>query len=59
MKSWVWITRWFLFCFRYSGLYQMYHKKHETPSIRVSFNKINKRLVFRIKDGYKLELQTP
>ena len=37
----------------------MYHKKHETPSIRVSFNKINKRLVFRIKDGYKLELQTP
>ena len=41
----------------------MYHKKHETltkpPSILVSFIKINKRIVFKIKDGYKLELQTP
>ena len=38
-------------------------KKHETlttiPPIHVYINKINNRLVFKIKDGYKLELQTP
>ena len=38
-------------------------KKHEklttiTP-IHVYINRINKRLVFKIKDAYKLELQTP
>ena len=38
-------------------------KKHETlttiPPIRVYINKINNRLMFKIKGGYKLELQTP
>ena len=38
-------------------------KKHEAltkiPPILVCINKINNRLVFKIKDGYKLELQTP
>ena len=38
-------------------------KKHEIltaiPPIHVYINKINNRLVFKIKDGYKLELQTP
>ena len=38
-------------------------KKHETlttiPSIHVYINNINDRLVFKIKDGYKLELQKP
>ena len=38
-------------------------KKHETlttiPPIYVYINRINNRLVFKIKDGYKLELQTP
>ena len=38
-------------------------KKHETltatPLIHVYINKINNRLVFEIKDGYKLQLQTP
>ena len=38
-------------------------KKHETlatiPPIHVYVNIINNRLVFKIKDGYKLELQTP
>ena len=37
-------------------------KKHETlttiPPIHVYINRINNRLVFKIKDGYKLELQT-
>ena len=38
-------------------------KKHETlttiPPIHVYINRINNRLVFKRKDGYKLELQTP
>ena len=38
-------------------------KKHETltiiPPIHVYINRINNRLVFKIKDGYKLELQRP
>ena len=38
-------------------------KKHETLTtispIHVYINRINNRLMFKIKDGYKLELQTP
>ena len=38
-------------------------KKHETltkiPAVHVYIIRINYRLVFKIKDGYKLELQTP
>ena len=37
-------------------------KKHKTlttiPPIHVYINRINDRLVFKIQDGYKLELQT-
>ena len=46
-------------------LFQIFRiiKKHETlttlPPIHVYINRINNRLVFKIKDGYKLELQTP
>ena len=29
------------------------------PSIHIYINSINNRLVFKIKDGYKLELQMP
>ena len=38
-------------------------KKHERlttiPPIYVYINRVNNRLVFKIKDGYELELQTP
>ena len=38
-------------------------KKHETlptnPLIHIYIIRINKRLVLKIKDRYKLELQTP
>ena len=38
-------------------------KKHETlptnPPFRIYINRINKRLLVKIKDGYKVELQTP
>ena len=60
MKSWIWIAR---LCFRYSTLYGPYHKKREIlktiSSTHVYINKIDNRLVFKIKDGYKLELQAP
>ena len=40
-----------------------YIKKHETLTtispIHVYINKINTRLMFKIKSGHKLELQTP
>ena len=37
-----------------------HHKTHEIlPSITIYINTINNRLVFKIKDGYKLESQTP
>ena len=42
--------------------YCVHHKKHVTlptnPPIHI-YIRINNRLVFKIKDGYKLELQTP
>ena len=38
-------------------------KKHETlsenPSIQIYPNKIKNRIIFKIKNGYKLELLTP
>ena len=38
-------------------------KKHETtttiPHVHIYINRINNRLVLKIKDGYKLELQAP
>ena len=38
-------------------------KKHETltenPSVKIYSNKVKSRIVFKIKDGYKLELLTP
>ena len=38
-------------------------KKHKelltNPPIHIYIHRINNRLVFNIKDGYKLELQTP
>ena len=37
-----------------------HHKINEIlPSITIYINTINNRLVFKIKDGYKLESQTP
>ena len=63
MEWGVLITWWFLFSVRYSKLYKEHHKKHETlPTnlpIHICINKIDNRLVFKIKDGYKLDLQMP
>ena len=63
MEWWVWITRWFLFSGRYSRQSGIYCKKHETltdnPPIHAYVNRINNRLVFKIKYGFKVELQRP
>ena len=50
---------------RYSRSYKIEKiiKKHETlttiPAIYVYINKINSRLMFKIKDGYQIELKIP
>ena len=63
MESWIWIARWFLFCVRYSRLLEYTIKKHETltaiPPIHVYINRMKNKLVFKMEDGYKLELQMP
>ena len=57
------ITRWILFGIRYSGLFWVYlKKKHgedidKTP-VQVYVNKIEKRVTFKIKNGYSLEILT-
>ena len=47
---------------RYSTLYQVYHRKTRSITtnrhIHIYINRINNRLVFKIKEGYKLELET-
>ena len=63
VEWWVRITRWFVFSVRYSRLYLLYHKKHEkfpnNRPIHIYINRINNRLMFKIKNQYRLELQKP
>ena len=40
-----------------SRSYPVHHKKTNNPPIHIYINWINNRLVLKIKDGYKLELQ--
>ena len=59
------MTRWLLFCIRneIQDYIEYIIKKHETltkiPLIHVYINTINNRLVFKTKDGYKVELKMP
>ena len=63
MERWIWITRWIVFCIRYSRLFWAYLKKHgesaDKPSVWIYVNKIQNRATFKIKNGYSLELLTP
>ena len=61
MEWWVWIAWRFLFSVIHLKLYRVHQKKHETtdPPICIYINRINNRLVFKIKDVYKPELQAP
>ena len=47
----------------HSKLYWLYYKKYETlptnPPIYICIDRIINSLVFKIKDGHMLELQTP
>ena len=60
MEWWVGIARCFLFCLDVQDYTAYIIKKHETlttiPPIYVYINRINKRLVFKIKDVLNLEL---
>ena len=48
-------------CQKQTRSFQIYHKKHETlttnPLIHCYTNRINNSFMFKIKDGYKLELK--
>ena len=61
-ERWVCIT-WCLIFSVYSRLYRVYHdKKHETlpanPPMFIYTKRMNNRLVFKIKNGSKIKLQT-
>ena len=47
----------------YQDYFEFIIKKHETlsenPSIQIYPNKIRNRIIFKIKNGYKIELLTP
>ena len=62
MEWWVWITRGFLFCSDIQSYIEYIVKNHETLStispIHVCINRVNNSLVFKLKDGNKLELQS-
>ena len=47
------------FIFSFINIIKKYKALTKIPPIHVCINRINIRLVFKIKDGYKLELQTP
>ena len=58
LNSW-----WIIFFVRYSRLFWIYIKKHETvtdnPSIKKYVNIIRNRITFKVKTGYHLERLTP
>ena len=57
MEWWVWITWWFLYVKIISSTSQKNEELPNNPPIHIYINWINNRLVLKIKDGYKLELQ--
>ena len=61
LEWWVWIAWQFLFCVRYARVYWIYQTLPNNPPICSYMDRINNhvRLVFKMQNGYKLELQTP
>ena len=63
MEPRIWITWWIITYIRYSRLFWIYIKKDGektvTPFIRIYINKIENRIMFKVKTGYYLELLTP
>ena len=58
-----WITRWILFCIRYSRFFWVYLKKNgdniNKASVQIYVNKTENKVTFKIKNGYCLALLTP
>ena len=63
MEWWIWMPNGSYSVSDIEDYIEFIIKKHETltiiPPIYVFINRTNNGLVFKIKDGYKLELQTP
>ena len=63
MEWWIWIQDGSYSVSDIQDYNEYIIKKHETlnaiPAINIYISRINNGLVFEIKDGYKLELQTP
>ena len=64
MAWWTWITRWIVFCIKYSTLFWVYFKKKhgediDKPSVQIYVNIIDNRVTFKIKNGYSLDRLTP
>ena len=58
----IWITWWIIFYNRYSRLFWIYIKKAwaktVNPSTKIYMNKVENRIMLKIKTGYYLELVT-
>ena len=56
----VWITWWIIFCIRYSKLFWIHLETViDKPSKNIYVNKIENRIIFKIKTGYYVELLMP
>ena len=59
----IWSSWRIIFCIRYSRLFWIYPRKHEaktdSPSIKICVNKIDNRVIFKIKTEYYLKFLTP
>ena len=63
LKWRIWITCWIIFCIKYSRLFWVYLKKHVektfNSSITISIDKIENRIMVKIKTGYDPKVLTP
>ena len=63
MEERISIISWIIFCIRYPSLFWIYLKKHKTvtdnPSRRIYVSKIGKKITFKIKTEYYVELLMP
>ena len=63
MEWWIWITRWIIFCINFQDYLEYILEKHgedvDEPSVQIYINTTENRIIFKIKNGYSLELLTP
>ena len=54
----MWIGWWVMFCIRYAIYIQKYETVADNPPIKIYVNKIENRIIFKIKTGYYIEFLT-